>query len=105
MSAKIKYLEYFTDEESIYLLAGEMLYGRKWQKILTIFKDKFKTIRTRSTLVDRFETLHSPRNKSLLKKLLPLAREISNTFNNKSTDKPNDKENCELQQSECSIGN
>lgn len=50
MSGKnIRYLEYFTKEESIEL-AGEMLFGRKWLKILTTFKDKFKSIRTRSTL-------------------------------------------------------
>ena len=77
---KIKYVEYFTKEELIFLLAGEMLFGRKCLKILIFFKYKFKSVRTRTTLAAGFKTLNSPKNQSLLEKLLPLAKEIAKNY-------------------------
>ena len=52
----------WSPEETIYLIVGVIKYGRKWQKILNCFREKFHQSRNRGSLLDRFQVITSESN-------------------------------------------
>lgn len=82
MSKPKKEKEAFSDQESIYLLVGVVLYGKRWQQIISRFRDKFLAHRTSCTLRVRYQALTAYRNKTLFDRLLNVAEEIVKNYKN-----------------------
>lgn len=74
MATKKYKVGYFSDDESIYLLVGVIIYGKKWTKIITEFRNKFELKRTRYSLLHRFTTLTLRKNRLLFDRLLLIAK-------------------------------
>lgn len=71
-----KKIEYWSLKETTYLLAGIILFGRSWTKILKLFKSKFHPKRNRMSLFDRFKIITLPRNQDLLTELNRKAQKL-----------------------------